>query len=380
MIEVVMNHRVKYPDLIEKQRLEIIEMTPRSMIYLEKSSAERKSRESSIPAEDVKAVVEQIIEYPCMGGVKGSLKLIEDKRALIGETMYDEVKEEVRCYLEEEYQRRRRESEISKNSKARQDAIEPFVKPIPLKPHDVWSIDYMFVTILGFKFTLCPIYDLYAQYYCALGVGDTIGGEFARLTFEEAQKNTGHIPEKAQISDNDVTFVNGEFYNYLANHKINYVRIPKSEPWWNGELESGNRDLRHWVLVKALKGLVQRIDLTTRGISREEVLGYVTECCQSVRKMLNEQIPRVKFKTTPQNVCDNIVAKSHASQQQFIESKKQQRLSRMEGIKNGTIKTKSKTLLEKAKSALKKLVGKMSDNELFVSNELLHNRYACIIN
>jgi len=52
----------------------------------------------------------------------------------------------------------------------------------------------------------------------------------------------------------------------------------------------------------------------------------------------------------------------------------------MEGIKNGTIKTESKTLLEKAKSALKKLVGKMSDNELFVSNELLHNRYACIIN
>jgi hypothetical protein len=51
----------------------------------------------------------------------------------------------------------------------------------------------------------------------------------------------------------------------------------------------------------------------------------------------------------------------------------------MEGIKNGTIKTGSKTLLEKAKSSLKKLVGKMSDNELFLSNELLHNCYASII-
>ena len=65
--------------------------------------------------------------------------------------------------------------------------------------------------------------------------------------------------------------------------------------------------------------------------------------------------------------------------QKFIESKKQERQSRMEGIKNGTIKTESKTLLEKAKSALKKLVGKMSDNELFVSNEFLHNCYASII-
>jgi hypothetical protein len=58
---------------------------------------------------------------------------------------------------------------------------------------------------------------------------------------------------------------------------------------------------------------VQRIDLTARGISREEVLGYVTECCQSVRKMLNEQIPCVKFKTTPQNVCDNKVGECQAS-------------------------------------------------------------------
>jgi hypothetical protein len=57
------------------------------VIYLEKNIAERKARESSIPPEDVKAVVEQIIEYPYMGGVKGSLKLIEDQRALIGETI-----------------------------------------------------------------------------------------------------------------------------------------------------------------------------------------------------------------------------------------------------------------------------------------------------
>jgi len=75
VIAIIMNHRVKHPDLIEKERLGIIEMTPGSVLYRGKNIAERKARESSIPPEDVKAVVEQIIEYPYMGGVKGSLKL-----------------------------------------------------------------------------------------------------------------------------------------------------------------------------------------------------------------------------------------------------------------------------------------------------------------
>ncbi len=76
-------HEQAYPDINQYERLDILGMTSQGFSYSCKSVRERLDRESSIPDEDILALIKQIINHPFLGGAKGALKLLEDQKAYI---------------------------------------------------------------------------------------------------------------------------------------------------------------------------------------------------------------------------------------------------------------------------------------------------------
>ncbi len=285
----------------------------------------------------------------------------------------------MRKAVEEEYFNRRRESELKKNFQKRIDYKKPFEKPQVVKPNEVWSIDFTFVSILGFKFAICEIYDIYSQTYYAMEVGETPDEQLAKKAFLIALRNSQAVPLRCILSDNDSSFLGEEFQELLKSQKVEHKTIPPGSPWYNGEIESGNRDLKKALLTKALQETCKNVEITLKGSSREVVETFVKKKCNETRILLNEDIPRMKFKTTPQKVLEGKVEEQQEKQRKFIEMKKNQRKQRMDKLKTGVIKSKVKTLVEKVKMLWKKEVKDMSNDEIYVLNETINERYNAII-
>lgn len=373
-------HSREHVAISPKERLHCLDMSPGAFGYLQRSIRERNARESIIPEDDVAALVKQVIDYPFLGGRKGSLKLVEDQKALIGETLYKETKEMLKNLSEEEYFHRRHMSQLQRNFEERKRYDEDFTKPFACFVHDVWAIDYMFIAVLGFKFALCVAYDIFSQSYVALVPGEVPCGQLAQDTLLVAMENTATKPYLCVLSDNDATFCGDEFQNFLSTKLINHKTIPAGKPWFNGEIESGNRDLRKAILTLALKKACDSLEITKKGQSRKRILNFLSICCNEMRIILNTEIPRLKFKTTPQKVCDGLVDEQNQKRNTYIDMKKKQRKERMVTIKKqgDNRKNSDKTFVEKVKAKWKKIVKNMSLEQIFAFNEAIHARFQAI--
>ena len=99
-------HEQEHSGITKKDRLRCINQTLNSLTHLKNSLRARIKKELSIPESDVEKAIEQIIEFPFLGGRKGVLKLIEDKKGLIGETFYKEIKQILKPLSESIYSKR----------------------------------------------------------------------------------------------------------------------------------------------------------------------------------------------------------------------------------------------------------------------------------
>ena len=372
-------HKEAYLALSEKDRLACLEISPGCFHYLCRSVKDRYQRESVIPQEDIDGVVRQIIALPFLGGRKGALKLVEDRQALVGETVYKEIKCQVAEEAEAEIFRRRQESELRRNQYKRQeDRSAPF-QPLRVQScHEVWAIDFTFIKLVGMELCLCVVYELYSQAYLALVAGETADNNLAIEALEKARQYAKQTPTRCLLSDNGSQFLSYEFQTLLTHLKMKSMTIPPGQPWYNGSLETGNKDLKKVIHTVALYGAAETPQITRVGASREEVLGYLSLCCEKAQKLINEQIPRVKNQTTPMAVLKNLRSQKAEMRKQFIQKKKTQRTQRMQAIKAGTEKVKHKTIHEKVHAVWNQIKKTMNFETLFAFNELIHQRHYAI--
>lgn len=378
MIELAHRHDVDYPRVSKEERLACMDTTWGSFQHMCRTVRDRRRRESVIPEEDVEALVEQIIAMPFLGGRKGSLKLVEDQKALIGQTIYKDAKGILREEAEKELAKRREQSELERNRRDREQAEEGFVKPVISKPHQMWSIDFTEVKLLGIRFMVCVIYDIFAQAYLALRAAEVADGQLTMDTVEEACAYAGTTPSECLLSDNGGQFESVNYNDLLERLRIQTLKTPPGQPWRNGELESGNRDLKKVIWTEAIYGACEDPEITRPGVPRETIGIYLHQCCQAAKEKINEQIPRPKFGTVPRAVLDGQQSEMAKRRGRFRAAKEDQRRERIEAIKASGQDQEGEPLEDKVTSRWRSVARQMSTEKLFAFTELIHERYDAI--
>lgn len=378
MIELVHKLEADYPWVSKERMLARLDTTWGSFQHMCRNVRDRRRRESAIPEEDVKAVVEQIISMPFLGGRKGSSKLIEDQKALIGQTMYKDAKGVLREEAEKELAKRREQSELERNRRAREQAEESFVKPEVVKAHEVWSIDFTEIKLLGLRFVICVIYDIFSQAYLALRASEIADEQLTMDTVADACAYAGTTPLSCLLSDNGGQFDGHAYQGQLESLHIETLRTPPGQPWHNGEIESGNRDLKKVIWTEALYDACEQPEITRPGVSRKEILSRLQQCCRAAQEKINEQIPRPKFNTVPSAVLDGTQSARTERRLQFAEAKRQQRRERMKTIREEGQGREGTALEEKVRAQWRRIARQMTTEKLFAFNELVNERYDAI--
>ena len=379
LVNLAREHENKYPELTQEERLKCIDRTPGSYNHLCKTIRDRQERETVIPEEDIEAAIEQIINHPFLGGRKGALKLLEDQKALIGETYYKEIKKQLMDLSEEEYSKRKKVSELKTNQYKRQNVNEEhFEKIETTKCHDVWAIDFTELKLLGIRFYVCVVYDLFSQAYLSVIASQTPTMEVAIEAVEQAVHYANAKPSGFILSDNGSQFLSKNYQDLLVRLGLNELRIPAGKPWYNGALESGNRDIKKTILTIAFYKACINPAITRTGVCREEIFGFLKVCCGESLSVINKEIPRPKFGTTPLAVLNGDVLKKKQERDAFKSKKKKERMLRMKLVKKGKLNSKKKSFEDKVKAIWKKKSNELSIDKLFAFTELLNQRYAAI--
>lgn len=370
-------HESEYFDLKKTERLACLNLTLGAFDHLCKSLRDRLKRESTIPAEDIRGAIELIIQYPFLGGEKGSLKLLQSQKALIGMTVYKEIKELTKGLSEMELHKRQEESELEKNRKMREKEESSMQKVVTTRNNEVWAIDYLFIKILGCLFTICVVYDPFNQGYLAIEVSETATAELAKRAVRKAIKYAKTKPKRFILSDNGKQFISLSYREFLDMLRIAPQTIPVGKPWYNGALESGNRDLRKVIYTVGIYLACENTAITMPGSSRAAIHSFLQTCCRHARRIINEEIVRKKFKTTPLKVAQDQILQEQQKMSAFKEKKIIERKRRMKKFKKKRGR-KSKTLEDKVRSQWKKIAKDLSFEKLFAFNELINSRYQII--
>ena len=336
-------------------------------------------RESLIENKDIDHVVQQIIDYPFLGGNKGSLKLQHDEKAVIGSTLYGEVKQQLKLEVEKDIHKRREQCELEKNRYKRSaENQKEYEHIVPSQIHEMWSIDFVTFVLYGIYFNICVVYEIYSQAYLAIKVADSANSEVAIEAVKHAVEYSGAKPKRYLLSDNGSAFISEDFEALLDSIKMFGQQIPPGQPWYNGALESGNRDLKKALYTIAFHDACKDIKISTKSVARDHIVSSLEGYCDAAQQMINEQIVRPKFKTTPVLVLNEKIKESLKKQNIFVKKRYKQRKKRMADLKNVTV-SKRKRVEEKVLTSWKKISSSFTLNELFAFSELLNERYHSII-
>lgn len=348
------------------------------MLYLQRTIRDRLCRESAIPEQDIEQAVKQIIAYPFLGGRKGSLTLQQDEKALLGETVYKEIKQQLRLEAEQELIKRKEQSELEKNQYKRlADKELKYEKVVPQQKHEVWAIDFITFLLFGIYFRICVVYELFSQAYLAIKCAQVATNKVAIEAVISACEYSGVKPKKCLLFDNGTQFRCYDFEQLLATLQIPGQQIPAGQPWHNGALESGNRDLKKVIYTIAFQEACKDIELSRTGVVRQKLLSGLEDYCAKTQQVINEQIVRPKFNTTPMTVLTDQVAEKSQQRELFIKNKLNERKQRMEQLKKQG-SSKRKRLEDKVTAAWKKISALMNTDEIFAFCELIHERYQAV--
>ncbi len=378
MLDLGNEHSKIYSNITQYERLKCLEMAAASFNRIQKNINDRLNRESCIPDEDIEQTVRQIVDYPYLGGQKGSLKLQCDEKAFVGSTTYQEIKHQLKTLAAKEVLNRKQRSELSVDQYKRYDEKqEPFVQIAPQKKHDVWAIDFLNLLLFGIFFRICVVYDIYSQAYLSIKPVIHATSSAAEQALDEACQFSGQIPELCLLSDNGSQFRCDSFDKTKKRLQIHSQYIPRGQPWYNGALESGNRDLRKVVYTNVFYDACKDTQLSKVGTSYDKIYQHLQTCCHKALVVINEKIARPKFKTTPTAVLNDQIDENQQKRIRFIAKKIHERKKRIEKLKlcGGSNR---KRIEDKLAFSWKKISKNLSTEHLFAFSEMLHNRYKAI--
>lgn len=326
--------------------------------------------------------MQQIVKYPYLGGQKGSLKLQHDEQAYLGSTTYQDIKQQLKLAAAAEQVKRQEQHEQSELQQAQyrryQARTDTFTNITPQQKHEVWAIDFLKITLFGSYFQLCVVYEVYAQGYLAIKPAWEATAAVAEQALVAACQMSGQVPTKCLLSDNGAQLTCQHFAEIKAKFGITSQFIPPGQPWYNGALESGNRDLRQVIYTTAFYAAAETPQLSKRGVDAEQIYRQLETCCQKVLPIINEQIVRPKFNTTPQAVWNDAVEANQQRRMRYIEQKKHQRKERMAQLKT-TRGTTRKRIEDKVAVAWTKVARQLNTEQLFAFSEMINKRYRAII-
>jgi len=359
-------------------RLKQMDLSESSYHRLKKGVADQRVRESAIPEEDIKAMLEFIMKNPEIGANKIRLSLLGEETAYISTANTHVSKQALAEMADREYQRRK-ENEKQMEALLHQNLSahgkdKDYKHFRALYPDHIWAIDFVNLVFQGITFVLCVIYDEYSQKYLALGVGFTADHGLACDCLERVL--SGPAKPLYVRRDNGKPFLT-ELYEQLLGTIRDYP-IPPHSPWWNGSLESCNQSLKAAIKTTGMQEMVEKADVYREARKdREALLETLTSLVGRVQTRLNEYIARDKHGTTPANAYSGQADQDKERRKAFIERKRRERSERMEKIRADPKKAqhKLKTMAAKVKSIGRKLIGQISTDELFVLVEALHHRY-----
>jgi len=374
MIKLVEQHAATYPHHLARDRLEQAGLTEMAFWRLRNRSDKQTVRESAIPDADLAEAVKFYIEHPDVGAAKARATLLTEEKAWISVGNMNRIKHVLAAASAEEYKKREEakkllEAQLREDLAARKKATYKHMKAS--YPHHIWAIDFVNITFQGMLFVLCVVYDEYSQEYPAIKVG--LGGDhhLATSALAEALAQAPTRPVWMR-RDNGKAFLTELFQKELETTKD--YPIPPHSPWYNGSLESCNGSLKGAVKTMGMQKMACDSAIFRQGRLNDnlalEALGHlVTE----VRTMLNKDIARLRHGMTPAQVISG-KKKVQAERDAFVTRKREERKKRMAAIRANP-KRKSKTLLAKTQTIVKRAIGTLKTDTLYVLNEVLHHRF-----
>lgn len=274
----------------------------------------RAGREQLLLTDDeLGAAARQVIEHPWMGGKKGAANLVHDREAWIGPGSYDVLKGVLASLVGRELAGRRQH----------QRPAVPLEMPRAEGLNEVWGSDLLEVEAWGKRFHVCAVVDVFNQESLALEpTPHAADGEFVAACFEKACESRGGRPPTV-CTKTDRGSQYGEVFRQALKGRAGHVRIPPGSPWFNGEVERGNRDVRSVIFEH-----VSRMDRPPKG----EELEALRAACEAARRVLNEEISRPSLgNVTPAEVAHGIAEEVKRGNQEFIAQQREERKRRSPG-------------------------------------------------
>ncbi|MCP4409267.1 MAG: transposase family protein, partial [Gammaproteobacteria bacterium] len=337
----------------------------------------RTVRESAIPEEDVKAVMEFIAKYPEAGAGKIHLSLLENEAAYLSVANINTVKQALGDMVDVAYQQRK-EAEKLLEAELRQNLADRKAKNYHHRraqyPNHIWAIDFVNIKFQGMHLVVCLIYDEYSQKYLSLCAGLTADHQLASRCLQAALDHSSQKPQYLR-RDNGKPFET-EAFQLKMGSMVDYP-VPPHSPWYNGSLESCNGSLKASVKTYGMQQMIKDPSCYREGRKDPEIaLNILDGILAGARTRLNQEIARKKHQTTPAKAYSGQVQAAKQRCKAFIARKHQQRRERMAKIRaNPKQGSTLKSLTDKANAIGKRLIGRLNTNALFVLNEVLHHRF-----
>lgn len=270
----------------------------------------RRDGRNQLTDAEVEAVMEQVLEHPWMGGKKGAANLVHDRAAWVGAESYDTIKIQMARLAGEELARRRTPRETPS-----------FTMPEATALNQVWSSDLAEIKAWSKHFDIGTFMDIYSQEHLALEVAEhPADAQFVTDLFEVACFYRGTPPTACTKTDRGGQYRAMAFKEALDG-RTQHVKIPPGCPWFNGEVERGNRDLK-----AVLYGLIAH---TKRPEAGQE-LATLQMLCERARTILNAKVSRPSLgNVTPLEIAGGMEEVVQRENREFIDTQRATRKRRL---------------------------------------------------
>lgn len=256
---------------------------------------------------ELAAVAAQIEAHPWMGGKKGAANLVHAEATWMGAGSYGEVRQAMVESVEQELKARRA---------ARPPT--PFDMPRAEALNEVWASDLAEIQAWGSRFDLGYFLDVFNLEYLSLDAcPHAADSAFVVGLFEEAAAvRGGSAPTVCTKTDRGGQYRADAFKQALEG-RTRHVKIPPGCPWFNGEAERGNQDLK-----AVLYGLIA----SSRRPEPGQELATLRHLCGQAREVLNDQISRPRLgNVTPREIAQGVADAVRERNRAFVARKKEER-------------------------------------------------------
>lgn len=136
--------------------------------------------------------------------------------------------------------------------------------PRPVRPHERWHTDIMYLRVEGTWYFLVTVLDAYSRYVVHWELLTSMRAADVRLVLQQALEQTGAKPQV--VSDNGAQFTAGEFKDLVKRFELEHIRIRTYHPESNGTVERFHRSTREALASDDLDNLSTARELIGRWV------------------------------------------------------------------------------------------------------------------